>query len=143
MQRDAIAIQRSAREALTLLLLPGQHLRIALNGMGGVDARLWGELLLAILHGLGGGAVTAMSDRPTTCIGITEDEFVFAITRRLPTPSNLQRVPLGDVSLVEFKEGRLGFDKLTLRTGKRKLLRLYTAKSLRPAIRELATLLHK
>jgi hypothetical protein len=143
LQRDAAAIQRSAREALTPLLPPGQHLRIALNGMGGVDARLWGEILPAILHGIGGGTYTGVSDRPSTCIGITENELVFAITRRLPTPSGLRRVPVSEVSLVRFKEGRLGFDKLTLHTGKRKQLRLYTAKSLRPVIQELAAILRK
>ena len=142
-QREAAAIQRSAREALTPLLLPGQHLRIALDGMGGIDVRVVGGLLLALIHALGGGAYTGGPDRPTTWIGITEDELVFATTRRIPKPSDLRRVSLSDVSLAGFKEGRLGFDKLVLRTGKRKLLRLYTAKSLRPAIRELATLLRK
>jgi hypothetical protein len=144
-QREATAIQRSAREALTRLLLPGQHLQIALAGsQTGVDPRLLGEILLAILHALGGGAYAgAPSDRPTTCIGITEDELVFTITRRLPKPSNLRRVPLGDVSIVALKEGRWGFDKLVLHTGKRKLLGLYTAQSLRPAIGELAAILGK
>jgi len=140
-QREATAIQRSARDALKPLLPPDRHLRIALDGLGGVDARIMGELLLRIIYALGGGTVTDGSDRPTTYIGITEDELVFATTRRIPSPSSLRRVPLSDVSLVEVKEGRLGFDKLTIRTGKRKLLRIYTAKSLRPTIQELGTIL--
>jgi hypothetical protein len=142
-QREATAIQRSAREALTPLLVPGQHLRMALAGSKrGVDARVLGEILLAILHALGGGAYAGgVSDPPTTCIGITEDELVFAITRRPPRPSDLRRVPLGNVSLVEFKEGRWGFDKLVLHIGERKPLRLVTAESLRPVIQELAAIL--
>ncbi len=144
-QREGTAIQRSARETLTPLLLPGQHLRIALAGSKtGVDPRLLGEIFLAILLAVGGGAYTGgPSDPPTTCIGITEDELVFTTTRRLPKPSNLRRVPLSAVAAVELKKGRWGFDKLVVRTGKRKLLGLRTAQSLRPAIRELAAILGK
>jgi len=142
-QREAEAIQRSAREALTPLLLPGQHLRIALNGRkAGIDARMSGELLLGIVDALlGGGGFSDVSDPPTTCVGITEDELVFAITRRIPKPSDLRRVPLSDVSLVEFKEGRWGLDKLVLDTGRPKLLHFYTAESLRPVIGELTVAL--
>lgn len=143
LQREALAIQQAASQALTPLLRPDQRLRIALHGMGGVDVRLWGELLLAILHGIGGGAVTDISDRPTTCIGVTEDELVFTTTRRNPKPSDLRRAPLQNVSLAGFREGRLGFDRLVLRIGKRQPLRLYTAKCLRPTIQELATILRK
>lgn len=143
MQREAAAVQDSARKLLTPLLLPGQELRIALTGMGGVDARMAGESLLALLAAL--VRIEPAGDwdtyRPPTCIGITEDELVFVTTRRLPKPSDLRRVPLGDVSLVEFKERRWGLDKLVLRTGKHSQLRLYTANSIRPVIRELTTLL--
>jgi len=145
MQREAAAIQGSARKLLTPLLLPDQELRIALNGMGNVDARMVGETLLALLAAL--VRIEPAGDwdtyRPPTCIGITQDELVFVTTRRLPKPSDLRRVHLGDVSLAEFKERRWGFDKLVLHTGKHKLLHLYTAQSLRPTIRELATLLRK
>lgn len=142
-QREATAFQRSAGEALTPLILPGQHLRLAFAGSKtGVDARLLGEILLALLHALGGGATAGPpSDPPTTCIGITEDELVFTITRRVPKPSDLRRVPLADVSTMELKEGRWGYDKLVLHAGNRKLLSLRTAQSLRPAIAELAALL--
>jgi hypothetical protein len=140
-QLEAAVIQREAREALMPLLLPGQHLRIALDGMGGVDARILGGILLALLNGLGGGGYAGGPDRPTTIIGITEDELVFSTTRRIPQPSDLHRIPIAAVSLVEFKERRLGYDRLVLSTGKREL-RLYTAQSLRPAIQELAAILH-
>lgn len=143
LQRESAAIQLAARQALAPLLRPGQTLRIALLGLGGMDARLWGDLLLAIVQGIGGGAVTESSDRPTTCIGITADELVFTTTRRSPKPSDLRQVPLSDVSLAGFKEGRLGFDRLTLQIGKRQPLRLYTAKCLRTTIQELADILRK
>jgi hypothetical protein len=144
-QREAEAIQRSASETLTPLLLPSQHLRIALNGMGGVDPHMLGKLLLALLGALGRIQPAGDLDtyRPITSIGITEDDLVFTTTRRLPQPSDLRRVPLRDVSLVEFKERRWGLDKLVLHAGKYKLLCLHTAQSLRPAIRELAAILRK
>lgn len=128
----------SAREVLIPLLRPGESLRIALSGATG-----WfeGISLVDLVMALLGGVPTSELNR-TTYIGITDEDLVFATTKDPNKPPRLQRVPLGNVSIVKFKESRTPFliDVLVIDTGTKRLT-LSTGETLRPVIRELAATL--
>jgi len=127
----------SAREVLIPLLRPGEGLSIALSGATGwLEGLSFVDVVFGFI-GAAGGAFTGL-DR-TTYIGITDDDLVFAISRDPKKPTQLQRAPLGNVSIVKFKESSTPFliDVLVIDTGTKRLT-LSTGETLRPVIRELA-----
>ncbi len=131
----------SAEAVLIPLLHPGECLRIALSGATGWFEGVSLPDLVEALFSMLGGIPTSELNR-TTYIGITDEDLVFAITKDPKKPSRVQRVPLGNVSIVKFKESRTPFliDVLVIDTGKKRLT-LSTGSSLRPVIRELAAAL--
>lgn len=131
----------SARDVLIPLLRPGESLCIALSGpTGWLEGVSLLDLLKALLDVLGGIPTSELNR--TTYIGITDEDLVFAITKDPKQPSSLQRVPLGYVSIVKFKESRTPFliDVLVIDAGTKRLT-LSTWESQRPIIRELAEIL--
>jgi len=133
--------QASAREVLIPLLHPGERLKIALSGPTiGIDTLSLVDIVLSLIA----GSAPTTSTR-TTYLGITNDEMVFAVTRNPKKPSQLQRVSLGNVSIVKFKEHdtSLLLDELVIDTGTAKPLRLATAPVLRTVIRKLASVLSR
>ncbi len=131
----------SAEAVLIPLLHPGECLRIALSGATGwLEGVSLPDLVGALFSMLGG--IPSSELNRTTYIGITDEDLVFAITKDPKKPSRVQRAPLGNVSIVKFKESRTPFliDVLVIDTGKKRLT-LSTASSLRPVIRELAAAL--
>ena len=130
----------SAREVLIPLMRPAEPLRIAFSGpTGWFEGLSFVDVVLGLLGGAGG--VSTGLNR-TTYIGVTDKDLVYATARDPDKPSHLQRVPLGDVSIVRFKESRtpLLIDVLVIAAGTKRLT-LSTGEALRPAIRELAATL--
>ena len=122
---------------------PGEPLRIALSGATGwFEGLSVVDLVLATLDALGG--VVSPRIHRTTYIGITDEELVFAIAKDIHKPSELQRVPLGNVSIAKIKESRTPFliDVLVIDTGTKRLT-LSTGECLRPVIRDLAATLER
>jgi hypothetical protein len=131
----------SAREVLIPLLRPGESLRIALSGATGwLEGVSLVDLVMALLDVLGGVPTSELNR--TTYIGITDEDLVFPTTKDPKKPSRLQRVPLGNVSIIKFKESRTPFliDMLVIDTGTKRLT-LSTGDSLRPVIQELSAIL--
>jgi hypothetical protein len=113
---------------------------MALSGATGwLEGLSFVDLVLGFLQ-VAGGLSTAL-DR-TTYIGLTDNEFIFAIAKDPNKPSRLQRVPLGNVSIVKFRESRtpLLIDVLVIDTRTMRLT-LSTGRTLRPVVRELAATL--
>lgn len=114
---------------------------MALSGATGwLQGISFPDLVWALFGALGGVPSSALNR--TTYIGITDDDLVFAISKDPRKPSRVQRVPLGNVSIVKFRESRtpLFIDVLVIDTGTKRLT-LSTGSSLRPVIRELAATL--
>jgi len=131
----------SAREVMIPLLRPAEPLKIVLSGATGwFEGVSFVDLFMTLLDVLGGVPTSELNR--TTFIGITDEDLVFATTKDPNKPSSLKRAPLGDMSIVKFKESRTPFliDVLVIDTGTKRLT-LSTGDSLRPVIRELSAIL--
>lgn len=127
----------SAQAVLFPLLSPGETLGIAFSGSTGwPDPGLLTDLFIALLGGLVGGQEGNGQYR-TTYIGVSDADLVYVISKDPRKPNRLQRVPLGNVAIIQFKERRRPNpnDSLVIDTGTRRLT-LLTGANLRPVIHE-------
>ena len=123
-----------ARRAVTQLLSPGEELQVAIHGS--TDTTPIGLALLDLAT----GSSPAPQQVRQLYVGITDDALVIVNVDAFGQPSEIQRVPLAQAKLVEYKQGMLS-DQLAIDIGGANLLRLGVARLMRRESQLLANLL--
>jgi hypothetical protein len=123
-----------ARKAVLQLLPPGQQLRVAIHGSTDTT-----PIALALLD-LATGAPSQGQEIRQLYVAVTDHDLILVKIDPFGKPSHLQRIPLAQVKLSEFKQGMLS-DVLAFDIGAAQPLSIGVARMMRQWTQELANLL--